>query len=145
MAFAINQVFLAGARLVRDPELRQVGESRLASFSVAVGRGVKQPDGTWRDEADFFDVERWNISNGLLASLTKGTQVAISGRLRQERWRDKTTDKQRSRVVIQADQIILEASPKSDGVYQAPPEERQELIDTSSSFAGSVFHETEPW
>ncbi len=76
----MNKVFLIG-RLTRDPELRYTSSNvPTASFSIAVNRNFTNQNG--EREADFINIVVWrkqaeNIKN----YLTKGSQVAIDGRI----------------------------------------------------------------
>jgi len=86
MAGDINHVVLVG-RVTRDAELRYTASgSALCNFSVAVNRRVKKGD-QWTDEASFFDLTLWEKqAENLNKYLVKGTQVAVQGELRQDRW-----------------------------------------------------------
>lgn len=76
----MNKVFLIG-RLTRDPELRYTSSNiATASFSIAVDRNFTNQSG--EREADFINIVVWrkqaeNVKN----YLTKGSQVAIDGRI----------------------------------------------------------------
>lgn len=86
MAGDINQVVLVG-RITRDAELRYTASgAALCSFSIAVNRRMKKGD-QWQDEASFFDLTLWDKqAESLNKYLSKGTQVAVQGELRQDRW-----------------------------------------------------------
>lgn len=86
MAGDINQVILVG-RVTRDSELRYAASgTAICNFSIAVNRRVKKGD-QWSDEASFFDLALWDKqAENLNKYLVKGTQVAIQGELRQDRW-----------------------------------------------------------
>lgn len=76
----MNKVFLIG-RLTRDPELRYTSSNiATATFSLAVDRNFTNQNG--EREADFINIVVWrkqaeNVKN----YLTKGSQVAIDGRI----------------------------------------------------------------
>lgn len=76
----MNKVFLIG-RLTRDPELRYTSSNiATATFSIAVNRNFTNQNG--EREADFINIVVWrkqaeNVKN----YLTKGSQVAIDGRI----------------------------------------------------------------
>jgi len=112
--FANNQASLTG-NLGRDPEIRyfESGKS-LAQFSIAVSTGRDKP-------ADWFDVECWNkAAERAMQRLSKGSRVVVSGSLRQERWQDRQTGAQRSKVVLNAESVeIIERAPQQ-AVQQQP-------------------------
>ena len=86
MAGDINQVILVG-RVTRDAELKYTASgSALCNFAIAVNRRAKKGD-QWVDEASFFDLTLWEKqAENLNKYLVKGTQVAVQGELRQDRW-----------------------------------------------------------
>ncbi len=76
----MNKVFLIG-RLTRDPELRYTGSNiPTAQFSIAVNRPFTNQSG--EREADFINVIVWRKqAENCKNYLTKGSQVAIEGRI----------------------------------------------------------------
>ena len=76
----MNKVFLIG-RLTRDPELRYTSSNvAVATFSLAVNRNFTNQDG--EREADFINIQVWkNIAENCSKYLTKGSQVAVDGRI----------------------------------------------------------------
>ncbi len=101
----INVVMLVG-RLTRDAELKYTQSGfAISKFSLAVNRRRKQGD-QWVDEAHFFDLSLLGRrAEALNQYLTKGTQVAIQGELRQNRWEQ--DGQSRSRVEITVNDIEL--------------------------------------
>ena len=107
----INSVVIVG-RLTRDAELRYLNSgTAVASISIAVNRSKKDGD-QWISEANFFDVSYFGKgAEGIKPYLTKGTQIAVQGSLRQDRWEK---DGQKfSRVNILADSVELLGSRSS--------------------------------
>ena len=99
--FSSNFTTLTG-NLGSDPELRyfQSGKA-ICNFALAVSTGKDKP-------ADWFDIQCWNASAERAAKLLrKGDRAVITGSLKQERWRDKQTGAQRSKVVVNAGSIEL--------------------------------------
>ena len=116
----INKASISG-NLTRDPELRttQSGTSVL-SMAVAVNERVKRGD-QWEDRPSYVDVtvlgER---AEALSKFLRKGLRVAVSGRLRQDRWQDKQTGENRSRLGIVADEVDVMTPRDGAQGRQAP-------------------------
>ncbi len=96
----MNTVALIG-RLCGDPQLRYTPNgTAVANASLAVPRRGN------REETDWFDLTFWGKTAELAANhLTKGRQVGITGRLRQERW-EKDGEK-RSKVVVVVDSVTF--------------------------------------
>lgn len=89
------------ARLTRDPESRvTTSGTSICSLSVAVNE--RRKDG--EEYVSYLDVDCFGtLADNCALYLQKGRQVAISGRLRQERW-EKNGEK-RSKVKIVAHDV----------------------------------------
>jgi single-strand DNA-binding protein len=120
----LNKVILAG-RLGRDPDVRDAGTTRIAEFSIAMDRPAPSKDGgdrekltTWvtikafAKQAEF--AERW---------LKKGSAVLVDGELQEEKWKDKETGKDRSKLVVIARHLSFgESKGESEGRTAGPQE-----------------------
>ena len=113
----INSVVLVG-RITKDVgsderSFSYVGNGTAkAVVNIAVNRGVKKGD-KWEDETSFIDVVIWGkTAENLKPRLTKGTQIAVSGYLKQDRW-EKDGQKQ-SRVQVVADMVEVPNISKKD-------------------------------
>lgn len=138
---SLNTVILSG-RAGRDPEVRyfETGKS-VAKFPLAVDRNAKG------EEADWFEVEVWGSSAQFTADyVRKGARVAVEGRLKQEKWQDKATGKQRSSVLVSAYRVEMldtkaEAEARQNrqgqfggGMPAQPAASPQQLWQASGSF-----------
>ena len=105
MADDINKVMQVG-RLTRDAELQYTNAGyALCKFSIAVNQRKKQGE-QWIDVAHYFEIDLWGRrGESLHPYLTKGTQVAIEGKLRQQRWNQDGMN--RSKVTIEAENVQL--------------------------------------
>ncbi len=105
MAEDINNVVVVG-RLTKDAELKYTnGGSAVTKFSIAVNRSKKDGD-QWVDEASFFVFLLWGRrGESLNQYLQRGTRLAVTGELRQDRWEQ--DGQQRSRVFIHANNVQL--------------------------------------
>lgn len=123
MAFTINHIVLVGGNLTRDAELKYAnnGNARL-TFSVAMNRSYKDPNGQPKEVVEFFDVVYWGkIAEAVAPRLKKGQKVAVEGRLSQRRYTG-TDGQQRNIVEISATSVILigargEQTAAHDGNY----------------------------
>jgi single-strand DNA-binding protein len=93
-------------RLTRDATLTYTsGGMAICKFAIAVNARVKQGE-SWADEASFFDVTVFGkAAEAINQYLVKGKQVAVDGRLKQDRW--EKDGQNHSRVVINADNVQL--------------------------------------
>src|SRR6266436_5212241 len=106
----LNKVMLIG-RLTRDPETRAFANGgKVAMFGFAVNNSKKnQQTGEWEDDPVFIDCEAFNRGEtGKLADiieryLHKGSQAYLEGRLKLDRWDDKTTGEKRQKLRVVVD------------------------------------------
>ena len=132
----INSVVLVG-RITKDVgsderSFSYIGNGTAkAVVNIAVNRGVKKGD-KWEDEASFFDVVIWGkTAENLKPRLTKGTQITVSGYLKQDRW-EKDGQKQ-SRVQVVADMVEI------------PNVSKKEAEKVANAFGGEAFPEDNPF
>ena len=132
----INSVVLVG-RITKDVgsderSFSYIGNGTAkAVVNIAVNRGVKKSD-KWEDETSFFDVVIWGkTAENLKPRLTKGTQIAVSGYLKQDRW-EKDGQKQ-SRVQVVADMV------------EVPNVSKKEADKVAEAFGGEAFPEDNPF
>lgn len=112
---SINRVVVTG-NLTRDPELRMSGGGMaILRLGIAVNdRRKNQQTGEWEDAPNFFDVVVFGQRGESLSRfLSKGSKVAIEGKLRWSQWETPDGDK-RSKVEIVADDIEFMSS-RNDG------------------------------
>lgn len=114
----LNHITVMG-RLTRDPELRQVGDIPVCSFSIACERDFKNHGET---ETDFLDVVAWrNTATFVSSYFTKGRMAVVSGRLQIRDWTDKEGNKRRTAEIV-AENVYFGDSKKNDaGGAQEPP------------------------
>lgn len=110
----VNVVVLVG-RLTRDMELKYLTSgTAVGTFSIACSEDVKQGD-KWEEKAHFFDCVLWGKrAESLKQYLTKGKQVAVGGRLRQETWQNKE-GQNRSKVVVNVEKVQLLGGASVEG------------------------------
>ena len=100
----LNSVTISG-NLTRDSELRATKSGGgVLSFSVAVNDRVKQGN-DWVDSPSFIDCTIFGSrAESLGQYLTKGTFVALTGKLRQSSWMGKDGQR-RSKVEVIVDEV----------------------------------------
>jgi single-strand DNA-binding protein len=101
-----NQVTIVG-NLTRDPELRYTPNgAAVVKLGVAVSRRVRDESGQWKDaDTSFFDVTAWrSLAENIAESLTQGSRVVVTGRLRTNSWETPEGDR-RTKVEIEADEV----------------------------------------
>lgn len=99
---SINRVIITG-NLTREPELRRTqGGMAIMSFGVAVNdRRRNQQTGEWEDYANFVDCTMFgNRAESLSNYLSKGTKVAIEGKLRWSQWEREGQKRSKLEVIV---------------------------------------------
>lgn len=102
---SINVVVISG-NLTRDPELRHTnGGTAILSFGVAVNDRRRNPHTQeWEDHPNFVDVTVFGArAEALSRYLSKGTKVALSGKLRYSSW--ERDGQKRSKLEVIAEEI----------------------------------------
>lgn len=103
----INKVLLAG-RLARDPEIKEIRSGLTACKLTIVTEYNFKKDGQDNKELCFTECTLWNKQAERCAnSLKKGSMVTMEGRLKLEKWVDKETGKERSKLAVAAENIIF--------------------------------------
>ena len=142
---SINRVIISG-NLTRDPELRSTQSGMdVMSFGVAVNDRRRNPQtNEWEDYPNFVDCTMFgNRARSLHQHLSKGTKVAIEGKLRWSQW--EREGQKRSKIEVIVDELEFMSSRNSDsssygggmgGGYSAPaaaPVVAAPVVDASSS------------
>jgi single-strand DNA-binding protein len=97
---AMNSVTLVG-RCGRDPEVKYFESGSVnAKISLAVNKG--------KDSANWFNLVAWGKTAEVMANyVTKGKQIAVTGSLFWETWKDSATGASRSKPVIRVQSVEL--------------------------------------
>lgn len=113
----VNVVALTG-NLTRDPE--QFADGKVTKFGMAVNEREKQGE-EWVDRASFFDVVCFGKQgDNVQQYLSKGSPVAVQGRLRQERW--EKDGQNRSKVTITAERVQFLRGGDVNGEQSSQPD-----------------------
>ena len=105
----LNTVTLTG-RLTKDVDHRTTNSgTEVANITVATN-GYKEGDTSYIDLVLFGKTAE-------VASkyISKGQQIGVTGRLKQESWEDKTTGQKRSKLVVIVDNLQLPAKGSQSG------------------------------
>lgn len=140
---SINRVVISG-NLTRDPELRQTaGGMQILGFGVAVNdRRKNQQTGEWEDYPNFIDCTMFGArAQSVSRFLSKGSKVAIEGKLRWSQW--ERDGQKRSKIEVIVDELELmqrqQGQLGSEPVYAAPataPQPYQQQIGSMPQAVG---------
>ncbi len=134
MAKDLNCTFIVG-RIANDPEFKITPNGKeLLKFRIA-----NNPQ--FSDDANFFDVSVWGKTAAAIKDyMAKGKQVAVQGRLQQQRWTN-AEGQQRSKVEIVAENVQLlggnktqENTPSQEAVSPT----KKQMDDATAKLNGGV-------
>lgn len=117
---SINRVIISG-NLTRDPDLRQTASGMpVLGLGVAVNdRRKNQTTGEWEDYPNFIDCTMFGArAEALSRYLSKGTKVAIEGKLRWSQW--ERDGQKRSKIEVIVDELEF-----MSGRNESAPQQRQ--------------------
>lgn len=105
---ALNNTVTVVGNVTRDPELRFTPTGQAAcNFGLAVNeRWQNKQTQEWEEEVSFLNVSCWaDLADNVAESITKGTRVIVSGKLKQRSWEDQKTGEKKSVIDIVADAV----------------------------------------
>ncbi len=126
---SFNKVILVG-NLTRDPELRYTPKgTAIASFTLAVNRTWKNEAGEQKEEVSFIDVDSFGRQAEVIGQyMRKGRSFMVEGRLKQDTWEDKNTQKKQSKIKVHLESFTFidgnrgeETGGSSDAPRSRPP------------------------
>ena len=114
----VNSITLVG-RAGRDPEVRYFESgSVVANLTLAVNRRSRD------DEPDWFNLAIWGKQAQVAADyVRKGSLLGITGSLAEERWTDRTSGEERSKLVVRVGRLDLLGSRRDSEGAPAGDEE----------------------
>lgn len=104
---SLIKVLLIG-RVGGDPEMRFTPDgTAVTSFSMAANRNTRQPDGSFKEETEWFRVSAWRkLAETCNQFLTKGKLVYVEGTLRTRTYDGKDGQKRFS-LDVTADKVLF--------------------------------------
>ena len=131
---SINRVIITG-NLTRDPELRSTASGMpVLGFGVAVNdRRRNQQTGEWEDYPNFIDCTMFGArAESVSRFLSKGSKVAIEGKLRWSQW--ERDGQKRTKVEVVASEIELMSTRPSEEESYSPEPVSAEVPATTSIY-----------
>ena len=120
----INFVVIEG-NLVKAAELsRWSNGTPYCKFTIANNESYKDDQGNWTDIPSFFDcIIKGNYGESMHKHLLKGRRVTVTGRLKQNKWKDENGNQHYSVVIKVADISLAPGSfqPKDDQQQNGAP------------------------
>lgn len=113
---SFNKVIVMG-NLTRTPELRSTpGGTQVCDITVAVNENWTDQSGKQQEKATFVDVTCWGKTAELVCRWKKqGDAVLVEGRLQQDKWVDKESGKNRTKLKVVAENVRFVGRGQGDG------------------------------
>jgi single-strand DNA-binding protein len=113
---SFNKVILMG-NLTRDPEVRVTPTGlTICKFTVACNRKFKSQDGQEKEEVAFIDVDSFGKQAETVSKyFSMGKPILVEGRLRQDKWEDKTTKEKRSKLMVVLEGFSFVSGGRGEG------------------------------
>ena len=131
MAGSLNKVILIG-RLGQDPDVREVGTSKVANFSVATDESYTDRNGNKVEKTEWHRVVMWNkAAENAGAYLKKGSLVYIEGKLETRSWENDAGEKRYSTEVKSFSFQMLDnknAQDQRNDPYKSPSFEKKDTV-----------------
>ncbi len=102
----VNKVILLG-RVGQDPEIKLVGETKVAKVSLATSERYKDKSGNKVENTEWHNLELWDGLAKLAESyLKKGSQIYVEGKIKTDKWETDSGEK-RSAVKIRVTSLTM--------------------------------------
>lgn len=123
---SLNRVQLIG-RLGKDPESRSTPTGKkVAHFSLAVSQRWKSGEGESKEKTEWVNVEAWGrLGEVCQQYLHKGSLVFLEGRLKTDKYEDKSGETKYYTKVVALSMQMLDRKPEEEPVTtveEAPAE-----------------------
>lgn len=112
---SVNKIILVG-RLGSDPELRDAGNNKVATFSLATSRSWKNKEDKWEEETQWHNIVVWGKQAENLAGEygpRKGDIASVTGEIRYREYENKEGAKKKiTEIVAQDAGLVARFVPK---------------------------------
>ncbi|HEX8912696.1 MAG TPA: single-stranded DNA-binding protein, partial [Humisphaera sp.] len=138
---SFNRVTLMG-NLTRDPQLKQLPNTTVAEFGLAMSRKYRAGDGEDREEVCFVDCTAFGRQAETIGQYCqKGRPLLVEGRLKFDSWDDRTGGKRsKLSVVVENFQFLGKREDEESGFHvsdrPAVAGRQQQMFDRPRPAAG---------
>ena len=127
---SLNKILLIG-NAGRTPDIRAVGDTKVASFTLATTERYRGKDGNVREETEWHNIAVWGkLADVLEKYVDKCTQLYVEGRIKTEKYTDAQCVEQYAVKVMASSLQLLgkkeggsapAAQPQQSSGYQSTP------------------------
>ena len=104
---SLNKVMLIG-RVGQDPQVRQVGDNKVASFTLATSEKYRDRNGEVKEQTEWHNIVIWGkMAETAEKYVTKGLQLYVEGKIKTEKYAAKDgTEKFITRIMANSIQLL---------------------------------------
>lgn len=132
----VNKVILVG-NVGSDPEVKSVGESKVANFSFATSETYKDKNGDKKTITEWHRIVIWRgLAEIVERYVKKGDKLYLEGKIQTRSWDDKDGTKKFSTEIVVSDMKMLGSVKKEENSNPAPmpPEDSLEPQEVDMPF-----------
>lgn len=100
-----QNISILTGRLGKEPEVRQVGDSEVANFSVATDRSWKDKNGEWQSKTTWHNIVKWR-PNDTLKNAKPGDLISVQGSYEDASYQD-SNGNNIHRMELQAEKVFV--------------------------------------
>lgn len=132
---SINKAIILGFA-AKDPEIREVGGVKCATFSVPTTKKFKGKDGNIQEKTAWHNIVCWRNTADIVENyVKKGTQIYIEGEIDYRSWESNGEKKYATDIVATTIQLLgkkdSQSAPQSPAPQQKPKTTPLPTIDNS--------------
>lgn len=121
---SINKAIILGFA-AKDPEIREVGGAKCATFSVPTTKKFKGKDGNIQEKTAWHNIVCWRNTADIVENyVKKGTQIYIEGEIDYRSWESNGEKKYATDIVASTIQLLgkkdSQSAPQSPAPQQKP-------------------------
>lgn len=110
---ALNRCTIIG-NLGKAPEIRMAGDSKVATFPVAVTEKYKDKSGQQKEKTEWVNIVFWGRQAEICEQyLRKGSSVYVEGKLETRSWDDKNTGEKKYKTEVRGQVMQMLGGAKS--------------------------------
>ena len=134
---AYSKAIILG-NLTRDPELRVTPSgTAVANFTIAVNRKFKA-GAEDKEEVAFLDCKAFTkTAENIAKFFTKGKPIFVDARIGQDKWTDKNTQQERTKIVFIVENFQFAGGDKPEQSQQQRPAQRSNSMPNGAGQGGA--------
>lgn len=127
---SLNKILLIG-NAGRTPDIRAVGDTKVASFTLATTERYKGKDGNVREETEWHNIAVWGkLADVVEKYVDKGTQLYVEGRIKTEKYADaQGVEKYAVKVIASSLQLLGKKEGGSAPAAQQTAQRTTPIVD----------------